>query len=139
MSHVSERTLDNEAHFKKAGMVYTKFLQKNRGRGPANEKELEDFLNTLPQADLDAMGITDKANVFISPRDGQRYGVVGKVDMSMMTGGGPRRDKQAFTKPPIAMYEKTGSGGKRYVFYVTGGGVSLMDDQAFKEAVPDAK
>jgi hypothetical protein len=37
------------------------------------------------------------------------------------------------------MYEKTGSGGKRYVFYVTGGGVSLMDDQAFKEAVPDAK
>jgi len=138
-SRVSKDTLDNESHFKRAGMVYTKFMQKNRGRGPANEKELADFLNSLPQADLDAMGITDKANVLISPRDGQPYGIVPKVDMSMMMGGGPRREKQAFTKPPIAMYEKTGSGGKRYVFYVTGGGVSLMDDQAFREAVPDAK
>lgn len=140
---VSRSTLDAEAHFRNAGKVYTKFMQDNRGKGPSSEEELANYLKKLPDQELEKMGIDPKERdkVLISPRDGQPYGIVPNVDMTMMMGnqmkmkgkpGGP-------TRPPIAMYEKKGSGGKRYVWFVAGGGVTELEEEKFLEEVPGAK
>jgi hypothetical protein len=134
-----QNVLDAENHFRNAGKVYMKYFQQNR-KGPASEKELADFLAKLSDKELQDMGIqpSERDKVLVSPRDGQPYGVVPNVDMTMMMGGQMKMKKpDAPSRPPIGMYEKVGSGGKRYVWYVTGGGLQLLDEQAFKEALPE--
>lgn len=138
---VSKSTLDAEAHMRNAGKVYTKFMQENRGRGPTSEEELANFLKKLSDKDLETLGINpaEKDKVLISPRDGQPYGIVPNVDMTSMMGNKMKSKPGAPSRPPIAMYEKRGSGGKRYVWFVAGGGVTEMEEEKFKEEVPAAK
>jgi hypothetical protein len=129
---------DTENHIQKAGLVFTRCMQKNRGKPPTSEKELADFLKSQSQSDLEAMGIKDREQALISPRDGQPYAVNPKLDTSMMMGGGSS-NKMSSNNPPIAMYERVGVGGKRFVVFLTGGGVTEMADEEFRRVVPHAK
>jgi hypothetical protein len=128
----SKAVRDAETHIQDAGKIFMKYMQKNRGAGPSNEKQLADFLKSLPQAELEATGIKDRENVLISPRDNQPYGVVPNQSMMRMSG-------KSDGGTPVALYEKTGVGGKRYVLFLMGGGFTEMNDEQFRKAVPAAK
>jgi len=104
----------------KLGSICTQFAVSQR-RQPSNVDELKAWAKKLPKEKLDAMGIENIDEAFISPRDQHPY---------VLVRGGPQMMIQA--------HEKTGEGGKRYVLYSTGS-VFEMADGAFKEIMANAR
>jgi hypothetical protein len=140
----SARQNPTEEGIRDAQKVFTKFMATHQGRGPKDEAEWKDFLSKLTSKDLQEMGIEDVNKALTSPRDNQPYVIV----YGQSGSGAPsnvKPDGRAPSKPPaqyrrpIVMYEKVGSGGRRYVLYSQGGGFQEVTDAEFKEMMPDAQ
>lgn len=105
-------------------VAYEGFLKQNKGKTPADETELRNYLASR-QSDWDAVGISID-EMFISPHSGEPLVVVyGK-------------------KPPISKtglfyvaYDKTPVNGKHLVLS-TRGVYEEMDEAQFKTIFPDA-
>jgi len=116
-----------ESEVKRLGIMFMKFLGRNRGKSPANREELETFIKATPPAELTSLGIEDINEIFHSSRDGEdlviRYGIVVPP---------PGQD------PTVIAYEQVGVSGKHMVVYGTGGIEEITEDR-LKELVPDVK
>ena len=111
-----------EVHLKALAVFFGRYLGQHRGQSPRDEKELKEFINTMPADDLKSLGVESVDAVFVSPRDNQPYVVKYGEPVGMP---GP----QGF---PVVAHEQTGVGGKRYVAFAMGD-VQLVDEERFKQ------
>lgn len=123
------------------GRAYVAFAASAKdGLGPATTDELKKWL-TADEKRLTDLGLTraDVDGMFISPRDGQPYEIQPKRQPNpFLTGGGapPGRPGKAAPKTPgygqagILVNEKTGEGGKRFVF-MSGSRMQEVDEAEF--------
>ena len=102
----------------KLAAICGQFSVANR-KPAANAEELKAWAKKLPKEKLDAMGIDNVDEAFVSPRDLQPYVFVRGHMM-------------------VQAHEKTGQGGKRYVLYSTGS-VFEMADEAFKQLMANTR
>jgi hypothetical protein len=95
------------------------------GKPPASPKILKEWAQKQPQDKL-ALWIKDPLDsVFISPRDGEPYGIAP-----------PPKGMRAMGPPRVVIYEKTGVNGRRLV--ASGmATVDEMDEALFKELIPN--
>jgi hypothetical protein len=114
-----------ENHIKKLAILYGRYQGKNH-RSPANEKEFKEFIRKFDPTELgEGFDLSDVEKMFVSPRDGQSYGVAYGVAPSMPGPG----------QPLAVVWEKKGSLGKRYVALASTE-VKEVDDVEFKKYVP---
>lgn len=125
----------------KIGRAYVAFAAAAKdGLGPATADELKKWL-TADEKRLTDLGLSraDVDGIFISPRDGQPYEIHPKRQPNpFMTGGGvpTGRPGKAAPKTPgygqagILVNEKTGEGGKRFVF-MSGSRMQDVDEAEF--------
>jgi hypothetical protein len=112
---------------KPLALLYGQFLGKHKGQPPKDEAEFKAFVQAQGKPMLDSFAIADADSLFVSPRDKQPYGVIyGKASGPPGPGGAP-----------VIIYEKSGSGGKRYVASNLGA-VEEVDSTKFQELVPGA-
>lgn len=113
-------------HIQKLASLYNRY-RTERGKPPANASELKEFCKKLKPEFLKELGINNLDSAFVSPRDNQPY-VVQSAGMGAYQGqkGAPQM---------VAIYEKTGQGGKRWVAFAQGS-VAELDEEKFKLQVP---
>jgi hypothetical protein len=107
---------------------YGRYQAMSRGAVPPSEEALKKFMQGPIAAEVQASGVTNVDDVFISPRDKQPYVITYKK---------PPRNP-GINGDPIFAYEATGVDGKRLVSTMVGT-VQEMDAEQFKAAVPDAQ
>lgn len=107
-----------EARPSQLAIFYGRFIRENKGKSPANEKELKEFIR---KADSN-VNVDD---IFVSPRDREPYVVQYKSGSNML---GP---------DAITVHEKTGVDGKRMVGFATGQ-VRIVDDAEFQKLMSGA-
>jgi hypothetical protein len=116
-----------ESNIKKLGVLYGRYMSRNRGQPPRNEADFRKFIDGLGDDFLKHLGATSADELFISERDGQPYVVVyGKLGPRVDTVGGP-----------IAIYEQVGADGTRFV--ATDLTVETVTEEEFRRAVPNAE
>jgi hypothetical protein len=124
----------------KIGRAYVSFAAAAKdGLGPATADELKKWL-TADEKRLTDLGLSraDVDGIFISPRDGQPYEIQPKRQPNpFVPGGAPTgRPGKAAPKAPgygqagILVNEKTGEGGKRFVF-MSGSRMQEVDEAEF--------
>jgi hypothetical protein len=134
---------DGTPHIQQIVSLYTKYVSEHKGQPPRNADELKKWAATLKKEELDQMKIKDLDAAFISPRDNQPYGVIPKSMKELMGGGmkpplpGQKPPTNARTMSPVIVYEKVGKDGKHWVAYLFGGSVEEVDEQRFRELVPN--
>ena len=105
---------DESANLARIQVAYSQATRELK-RPPANLAELRPRLQQFGDPDA----------ILRSPRDGQPYGIVWKVDLRNVR---PEA-------PPVLAYEQQGAGGKRYV--LTALGILPMTDEEFaRQALP---
>jgi hypothetical protein len=113
------------------------YMGKHMGRDPASEEEFKKYAKGLKPEELKDMGITDIDACFVSPRDKQpyviNYGAKFGTQSGMDKGGKAKEGMAPRTHPPVFAYEKTGSGGKRFVALAMGGSVVEVTEKQFTE------
>ena len=101
-------------------IAYGRFMSKHRGRPPKSEQQLRDFVDSLGADFLQLADVESVDDMFISSRDGKPYVVLyGK-------------------RAEIVAYEQEGVDGKRFVA-TSVGSTEEMDEDRFRQAVPDAE
>jgi hypothetical protein len=121
--------------FKKLGRLSGRYLGQNRGAPPKNADDLKKFARSLSADELKGLNIepAEIDDLFVSPRDNQPL-VFRSLAKSAAVGGPDGGGKV------VLAYEKEGGGGKRYVVYLSPpGDAGEVDDDKFKELVPEAK
>lgn len=88
--------------------------------GRPNEEGLKAFVATLAPHRKETFGITDTQEIFVSPRDGQPF----VINYDMPSSG-----------HVLAIWEQTGTDGKRYVVYADGN-VEEVDEETFSKIKP---
>jgi hypothetical protein len=118
-------TNPTEQHITQMRQLYDAYKGANNGKPPANPKALKEWAQKQPQDKL-ALLIKDPLDsVFISPRDGEPYGIAP-----------PPKGMRNMGPPRVVIYEKVGVNGKRLV--ASGmATVDEMDEALFKELVPN--
>jgi len=99
------------------------YASRNQGKLPPSLDELKKFAKSAKNLPLT---VTDQ--MFISPRDNQPFVLVSLERMPVPGSG----------KTTVIVYEKTGSGGRRYVADPVAK-VEEVDEATFKTLVPNAK
>src|SRR5262249_49075238 len=112
------------------GMMYLRYSTNNIGRKQSVE-QFKQFIKKVPANELEPYGIqpADLDPLFVSPRDGQPY---------VIRFGAPPAPPSPLAPATVVIYEATGAGGKRLTFDAVGG-VADLDEEAFRQRVPDAK
>jgi hypothetical protein len=99
--------------------AYRAYCDKTK-KAPASEQALKDFLQALPPADQQALGLPGSLDeLFVNPRDGQKY----EVRWGTMAGGTPAGLK-------AVVWEKTSDDGKRWAT-LGNGQVDQFTDEEF--------
>jgi hypothetical protein len=112
------------------GLIYGIYTGQHDGRPPASIEELRNFDRTRVNAEeLSALGVATADELFISPRDGQSYGLIALGRLPPPVAGQPA---------PVVIYEQTGKDGTRLVARL-GGATEEVDEQRFGELVPNPK
>jgi hypothetical protein len=139
-----EGATEGEKNIKALASLMMRYMQTHRGSLPPNEAEFKKFVDGLKPEDLTQMNV-DKSKVFTSPRDNQPYVIVYGGGGAAVPGGKRPPNEKEGAKSGMAMsggiiaYEKTGSGGKRYIVRQAGGSVSEVPEDEFKRLVPNAQ
>jgi hypothetical protein len=111
---------DAQVRLNKVLRLYQAYVEKNKN-GPANEQALREFGQKLsPKERADYLIGDDLDNIFISPRDNQKYVI--RYNLKLDQGGETR----------AVAWEANTKDGKRFVA-LSVGYVAEYDDQAFKE------
>jgi hypothetical protein len=115
-----------EVSIKALTILYGRFFQSHQGKPPADEAEFRAFVETVSAEDIAELGAKDLSKLWTSVRDGQPYVVTyGNLTNPQGPAG------------PVVIYEKIGSGGKRFVG-TSLGNVEEVDEARFRELVPAA-
>jgi hypothetical protein len=112
-----------ETGFRQIATQYGQFISKNKGRSPASEQELKQFIKSNT-----AVTVGDVDKLFVSSRDNQPIVIRYKVATGMAPGG----------QAPVIAHEQTGVGGKRLVAFSTTQ-VEEVDEARFNQLVPQGK
>ncbi len=115
-------TTDPEAKLRLERLLeyYNRYADQ-KGKGPANEQALKDFLRKLSKEDQERARIGDDVDRFlVSPRDGQKFGV--RYNLTIDRNDGAQ----------AVAWEQTGSRGNRFVA-LAAGYVEECDEQSFKQ------
>jgi hypothetical protein len=118
--------------FRSLGILIGQYIAGHSGAAPRSAEDLKKFAQSLPAERLQQLKIdaNELDQLVISPRDQQPI-----VFRALPRGGGADPSQGA-----VIAYEKVGSGGKRYVIYHTPPGkAEEVDEDRFKELVPEAK
>src|SRR5262245_52626438 len=121
---------EGEKRIRALGMMYLRYSTNNIGRKQSVE-QFKQFIKKGPAAGLAAFAIqpSDVEPLSVSPRDGQAY---------VIRFGAPLAPPSPSAPATVVIYEATGAGGKRLTFDAVGG-VADLDEEAFRQRVPDAK
>ncbi len=114
-----------ESNLKPLALLYGQFIGQHRGRPPANEEELKEFIRSTGSQQLASFGVTDPNSLFISSRDQKPYVVLYGVGAPL---GAAR----------VVAYEREGKGGTRFIANDLGE-VQEVDEARFTEMVPAAR
>ncbi|MBX3420526.1 MAG: hypothetical protein KF752_03110 [Pirellulaceae bacterium] len=112
------------SNLKPLAVYYGRYIGAHRGKRPANEKQLKDFIAKRPIAELQMMGVHDVEALFISSRDNQPY------RFRFQSGASKPNEIEVFA------WEQVGAGGVRYVAG-TLGQVVAADEERFRQLVPN--
>ncbi len=115
------------SNLKQLSVAYLRYSSANRGKPPANEQQLRQYLSSRPPEELKAMGIENVDSLFISPRVQQPY------RLNFNSGSKAPPSPGALS---VFAYEQKGLDGRRYVAG-TLGQVQEVDETRFKELVPN--
>jgi hypothetical protein len=117
-----------QSNLRTLAVLYYQFSVQHRGRPPANEAELRQFVQSALSTQSASSGSKGPSDVFVSERDGKPYVVLyGRVQGPPGPGGSP-----------VIAYEQEGSGGTRFVASSMGA-VESVDQVRFQQLVPSAK
>jgi hypothetical protein len=114
-----------ESNLKPLAIFYGRFIGQHRGRPPASEKELKEFIQAAGTKELAGFHVTDVDSLFISSRDQKPYVV--------LYGNDARAGKAT-----VVAYEQEGKGGTRFIANDLGN-VQEVDEAHFREMVPGAQ
>jgi hypothetical protein len=106
--------------------LYRDFKGAHNGHAPASTEELKSWTRSLKPDQLQAHGIDNVDDAFVSPRDNQPYVLV-KTPPPTGRGGPPAM---------VVVHEKVGVNGKRMVGNAMGYAYEL-DDEELKKNVPN--
>ncbi|MFO1063842.1 MAG: hypothetical protein U0892_08275 [Pirellulales bacterium] len=112
------------SNLKPLAVYYGRYVGQHRGKSPADEKELKEFIRKQPTTELEAFGIKDVDALFISSRDKKPY-KFSFQQKSVMPGS-----------IAVFAWEQDGVDGKRYVGG-TLGQIEEVDEAKFRELVPN--
>jgi hypothetical protein len=116
------------ARLDRLGFLYGRYASQHHGQPPKDLATLKKFAEReISAEELSRMGTSDVADMFISLRDNQPFGMATFAKI-------PAPGAHA---PPIVLYEREGQNGLRAVVYL-GGGTSEMKAEEFAKAVPSA-
>ncbi|MDZ7616995.1 MAG: hypothetical protein U1E05_08325 [Patescibacteria group bacterium] len=115
-----------ESRLKPLALFYGQFTGQHRGRPPASETQLKEFIQAQGPEALASFQVNDVDALFVSERDGKPY-VVLYADAAKGNPPGP-------AGAPVIAYEQEGAGGLRYVASSMGA-VEEVDDARFRELV----
>jgi hypothetical protein len=115
----------------KVALLYGFYTRDHKGKAPASLDELKRYAQTLKKEQLAPLKLEPGQldAVFVSPRDREPF------VLRPAPPGGAIPDP---LNPPVIAYERNGSGGKRYVAFVTSN-IEEVDEARFRQLVPDAK
>jgi hypothetical protein len=112
------------SNLKPLAVFYGRYIGSNRGKSPADENELKEFIRSQPADELNNLGVTDVEALFISSRDKKPYKFNFKA--------------KASNPGEIAVFawEQDGVEGKRFVGG-TLGQIEEVDSERFQKLVPN--
>ena len=112
-------------------IVYGRFIPQHRGRPPKSIEELKKFANkSVDQEFLTSWDLAAADDMFISKRDNKPFVIAFKGEESGRPPG-PADE-------PVIAYEQEGADGNRFVASSIGA-VEQVDEETFREWVPDAQ
>jgi hypothetical protein len=125
----SDETAAGQRNLMFLARFYGRYQAMSRGVLPPSEESFRKFLAMDQIAEeVKGTGITNIDDLFVSPRDKQKYIVHYKT----------RPNNPGLNNDPVFAYEAVGVDGKRFVATLVGT-VEELDPEQFKAAVPDAK
>ncbi|MFO0912137.1 MAG: hypothetical protein U0795_04230 [Pirellulales bacterium] len=125
----SDETAAGQRNMTFLARFYGRYQAMSRGVLPPSEEAFRKFLAMEQIAEeVKGTGITNIEDLFVSPRDKQKYVIQYKT----------RPNNPGLNNDPIFAYEAVGVDGKRFAASLSGA-VEELDAEQFKAAVPDAK
>jgi hypothetical protein len=124
----SQQQVEEASSLKPLGIMHGRYASQHQGKPPADEAAFKAFVESLGPTALESHGLKDPAQLWISSRDKQPYGIVYAGQVTGPPGPGGQ---------PVVVYESKGVGGKRMVASQLGA-VDEVSDARFRELVPSA-
>jgi hypothetical protein len=122
-----EQQQEEESTLRALAITYGRYVAQHRGQPPQNEVEFKKYVEAQRPEDLNSLGVSEPAKIWVSSRDKQPYVVL----YGTVTGPpGPAGQ-------PVIAYEAKGVGGQRLVASQLGA-VEEVTDARFQELVPSA-
>lgn len=112
---------ENASNLKPLAVLYGRFCQQHRGKGPANEEEFKKFVQAFSADELKTIGATSADDVFVSARDKQPFQI--------------RYGLQMAGAAEVIAWEQTGADGRRMIGNSLGA-VEEVDEATFQQRVP---
>jgi hypothetical protein len=112
-----------QQHILKALGLYQEYRRSHNNHPPESMEQLKVWAKTLKPEDLQRLHIDDLESAFISPRDGQPYGLA------------PPGPRGRMGMSPVQLYEKVGKEGKHITASM--GSSREIERSVLKEHVPN--
>ncbi len=97
----------NESNMQRLANLYLRYQSEHGWKGPENEQQFRDYIaNSVPDFIKERIGIANIDELFVNERDGQPFKIRFEIQGSA----------KGCSEP--AIFEQTGSGGKRMVAFL---------------------
>jgi hypothetical protein len=112
-----------DQHILKALKLYQEYMNAHNRKPPESMEKLKTWAQTLKPEQLEKLKIDNLETAFVSPRDGQPYGLA------------PPGPKERMGMSPVTLYEKVGVKGKHITASM--GSFREIDEKVLKQYVPN--